>query len=675
VEALEDRTLLSYNFQALAFLGDPLPGGGTFVFDFEPGRINNKGEVAFGADVSTGGEGTFLFSKGQITELARTGGAAPGGGIYDFGFLGPVTLNDQGDMAFDFLLSPLSFPFGVNTGSYRYSHATRTLTPVVVPGVTPVPGGGVFTGVFFAPNLNNRGDLFFPGIVETELGVHVPGEEYIGLGIGIYRASRSGEITPVVVPGDPAPGGGTFDLAHLLWANDGGDVAFQGHVAGEECLIPGNPPQEVLIACLPSLYVKDAARGLVRSVAHAGDPAPGGGVFRSVLNQVMNNRGDIAFTGDLTPAPDAGLELGVFLHSGGVTIPIARPGDPMPGGGTLVRTSGTGSNVHVNNRGEVAFSAVLDTDVNDDDILDTGLFVWSRGEQRLVARSGTVIPGLGTVQHLQLQGIVIPPPPIFVPNSAALGNDRGQVLFVAQVEDQGVEKVVLLVATPTGKKPLQLSGEASGDALVGQLLTEEALRPVVEEAIARWSAIGLDEAQLALLAGMDVQVGDLPGSLLGTAYADRIVLDHDAAGFGWSSDRDAPESLASRGVDLLSALAHEFGHVLGLDHDVMGTALGVGMRDLHYLHDVRDPLGGLGSATVVRKSGDANQDGRFDQLDLVTILASGKYRTGQPADWTEGDWNGDVVFDQLDIVAALQTGNYRKGPYAASVVDFVFSEG
>jgi hypothetical protein len=57
-------------------------------------------------------------------------------------------------------------------------------------------------------------------------------------------------------------------------------------------------------------------------------------------------------------------------------------------------------------------------------------------------------------------------------------------------------------------------------------------------------------------------------------------------------------------------------------------------------------------------AGDANRDGVFNQLDIVQVLQSAKYQTGQPAGWAEGDFNGDGVFDQLDIVAALQTGKY-----------------
>src|SRR5262245_26964655 len=62
-----------YTFTLIAALGDPAPGGGTFVNDFEPGGLNSQGDMAFGADASTGGEGVFLGRKDQIAELERSG--------------------------------------------------------------------------------------------------------------------------------------------------------------------------------------------------------------------------------------------------------------------------------------------------------------------------------------------------------------------------------------------------------------------------------------------------------------------------------------------------------------------------------------------------------------------------------------------------------------------------
>jgi hypothetical protein len=151
----------SYTFALLATTGDPLAGGGTFVNDFEGGAISANGDIAFGADVSTGGEGIFLMRGGRIVELARTGGAAPGGGTYSGGFFGAVAQNDQGDAIFDFALDPFSLPIGVNAGGYRYSQASGTVSAFVVPFVTPAPGGGTFQGTSFQPTFNNHGDVAF----------------------------------------------------------------------------------------------------------------------------------------------------------------------------------------------------------------------------------------------------------------------------------------------------------------------------------------------------------------------------------------------------------------------------------------------------------------------------------------------------------------------------------
>jgi hypothetical protein len=441
-------------FTPIAFLGDPAPGGGIFRDVFESSFINNHGNVLFGTNAAPDEEqGLFLLREpeGQISLIARVGEAAPGGGEFGPGFLSPNALNEAGDAGFVFLLNPCfqpdpCFPVGVNAGVYRFSHASHTVTPVVIPGVTPAPGAGVFAGATFGTSLNNGGVLAFAGIVPTDKGVHLADEPYVGLGAALYKADRKGHITAVVRPGDEAPGGGVFDLAAGPWINASGDVAFMGHVAGEECRAADSPPQAIIMSCLASIYVKDGASGRIRSIAHAGDAAPGGGVYRQAISPILNDRGDIVFLGDLTPPPLARQVTGVYLHSKGVTIPVARPGDPMPGGGRFVTASNIiGWQVSVNNPGDVAFNAVLDTDDNADSVPDTGLFTWSHGSLRLVARTGTVIPGVGTIANLVMGVLVIPPRPGFVPNSGATMNDHGQVVFGATLSDG---RGVLLVATP-----------------------------------------------------------------------------------------------------------------------------------------------------------------------------------------------------------------------------------
>jgi hypothetical protein len=304
----------------------------------------------------------------------------------------------------------------VNAGVYRYSQRARTLTAVMTPGVTPTPGGGVFTGATFGTSLNNEGLLAFGGIVPTDSGVHLADEPYLGLGAAVYTADTRDHISTVVSPGDPAPGGGVFDWAVFSQINASRDVAFMGHLAGEECRPEGFPPHAVLMACLGSIYVKDSATGQLRSIAHAGDPAPGSGVYRQAFSPMLNDHGDIVFLGDLTSPPRARGVTGVYRHSNGVTLALARPGDPMPGGGHFVAASNLiGWQISVNNPGDVAFNAVLDTDDNADGVPDTRLFVWSHGLLRVVARTGTVVPSVGEVANLVMGVLVVVGSAGFVP--------------------------------------------------------------------------------------------------------------------------------------------------------------------------------------------------------------------------------------------------------------------
>ncbi|MCI0682547.1 MAG: Ig-like domain-containing protein [Gemmataceae bacterium] len=122
-------------------------------------------------------------------------------------------------------------------------------------------------------------------------------------------------------------------------------------------------------------------------------------------------------------------------------------------------------------------------------------------------------------------------------------------------------------------------------------LTEEMMTPVVNEAIARWVATGT--ASQAALEAVPVQITDLPGNELGFTSATGVLIDRDAAGFGWFVDptpADDSEFSLSHGpaymkVDLLTVLAHELGHVLGLDDnepggDLMAGTVPLGVRRL-----------------------------------------------------------------------------------------------
>lgn len=442
--AARAATAGGYSFTPLATLGTLAPGGGQFIFDFEPWAINDAGQVAFAADYAETAllptEAVYVWQSGHVAKIVQPGDPAPGGGTFDGPVLGDTALNSAGDMAFAYTLSPGGLPVGVNAGVFRFSQGTQTLSAIMLPGVTSAPGGGTFAGANFRTSLNRAGQVAFAGIVATPNGIHVPGEDYVGLGTGVYLVGTDGTITSIVSPGDPAPGGGTFDFAHAPWINDRGDVVFDAHVAGEECIEPAFP-QSIEITCFAGVYLWNSRTRTIQPIARMGDPAPGGGTIRSAFWPRMNAEGDIVFAADLTLAPGALQNVAVFEYTHGTIVPVIRPGDAMPGGGHVTTAFSIAWNWGLNEHGDITFNAFLDTDVNGDGIPDSGTYVWSQGSVQVVARTGTVIPDLGTVVHVTAAG------DIGFPVGGAVINNRGQVSFQAVLEDG---RDVLLLATPPG---------------------------------------------------------------------------------------------------------------------------------------------------------------------------------------------------------------------------------
>ena len=130
-------------------------------------------------------------------------------------------------------------------------------------------------------------------------------------------------------------------------------------------------------------------------------------------------------------------------------------------------------------------------------------------------------------------------------------------------------------------------------------LTADALAGVVQEALARLSAVGVNPTLLGQLSQATFTLAKLPPGEVGVTVGGRITLDPTADDYGWyagaSDDADfarvhgvltakAGGAAAGR-ADLLTVVLHELAHVAGRPDagdgpadDLMDTTLPVGVR-------------------------------------------------------------------------------------------------
>jgi hypothetical protein len=148
--------------------------------------------------------------------------------------------------------------------------------------------------------------------------------------------------------------------------------------------------------------------------------------------------------------------------------------------------------------------------------------------------------------------------------------------------------------------------EAPTESADAGALTYAELNAIANEAVLRWTeATDLDSGVQEQLSQVTFQIADLSGLTLGQASAETIVIDVNAAGYGWYVDATPADdlefglklselelmasstSMAFGRMDLLTVVMHELGHVLGyqdLDSGsdaLMGGTLDAGTRRLN----------------------------------------------------------------------------------------------
>lgn len=147
----------------------------------------------------------------------------------------------------------------------------------------------------------------------------------------------------------------------------------------------------------------------------------------------------------------------------------------------------------------------------------------------------------------------------------------------------GLDIAESTVGLPTAAPLLHETGGAIPQGPVATLTTTQ-LQAVRTKVIDAWTAQGLTAAERTRLQTATITITDLDAvGALGLAGSKHIVIDNDGAGFGWYTEASTPP--ANR-FDLMTVLAHEFGHLLGrsdLDPelfagDLMSGELALGTR-------------------------------------------------------------------------------------------------
>jgi hypothetical protein len=270
----------------------------TFVPDLSI-PVNSQGQVAFGVQVGTTSQGFFVQSANATQEVIANGDSVPGTSGVTFGFPHYIAgLADNENLAFTAATSAAA------DGLFFAPAGAVIQTLALDGGPAPASVGGAFSLIPGPTVLNPPPGTFTIGINSFKNIAAINGESDVAFGAsitggnadsGYFRLLQSrpaaGALQPVVLQGQAAPGGGTFNTIPVL-SNLGANFALgpDGAFTFVNTITGTSGIKQGMFVARPD--------GSLLKVAATGDSLPGGGVLAGLSispKLAAGNAGRFAF--------------------------------------------------------------------------------------------------------------------------------------------------------------------------------------------------------------------------------------------------------------------------------------------------------------------------------------------------------------------------------------------